>query len=234
MKKTLLLTVLTATLLSANTYQSIATATADSKKTACEKALAEAKVDAMEQAGTMVYSNMASIVSDSNGKIQKLNESQVMTAALGVAKLKSKKEAVTVSDNYQFTCKVATSFEIDPQEMKESLQDMLAKKKEQKALEGYFTADAYSEEGQSRYKANTAATMLAQRNLLELIKGTEITSLTKVENGMVDADKVAKIIGGKIKGAEIVKKEYDATNRSSHVVIRIKKATIADALDSSL
>jgi len=235
MKKTFLLLLGMYThILYANTYSTTAQATAKSKDAACSDALQHAKVLAMEEAGTMVFSNFNATTSDNNGKISKSNQHELITTALGVAKLKSKTEDVKVTPQYQFQCKINATFEIDQNELQQSLKDMVQKQQEQKKLSGYFHADGYSEENQSRYRAFSAAKLIAQRNLLEVIKGADITSLTKVSDGQIETDKIGKLLNGTLQGAEVVKKEYDSKTRSAHVVLRIKKQDVVDTLNEAL
>jgi hypothetical protein len=234
MKKTILtLALLGSALLNAQNYIAEGVATKDSKNDACSTALVNAKSNALEEAGTLVFSNFNSSTSDDNGKISKVNQSKLSTAALGITKLKSKHEDVKVSQDYKFTCKVKATFEIDADEMKASLLEMMKKQADEAKLAGYFQADGYSEEGQSRYKAYSAAKLLAQRNLLEVIKGADITSLTKMDSGVIEADKIGKLISGTLAGAEVVKKEYNEKTKSAHIVLRIKKATIAKAFEEN-
>ena len=202
----------------AQDYSSTGTGTAESKKEACQTALENAKMDAIEQAGTMVLSKYNSDVSEVNGEVKKSVQQQLSTAAVGVVKLQSKSEDIKILEGYQFTCKVTASFSIDKDEMNKVFEHAMEKKK----ISGYYEAEGYSEEGQSRYKAFTAATMIAQRNLLEQIKKAEITSLTKLENGKME-DKMAKFLRGSIEGVEVVKKEYDSKDRFAHVVLRLSK-----------
>ena len=224
---------LVSSMLQADSYHSEAINTAESKKKACNAALQNAKADAMEQAGTLVFSRFNSTVSDTEGKISKSNQHKLTTAALGIAKLKSKDETVNVDANYQFTCRVDAVFEIDQEKMKKTLSKMIENQEKEELLSGYFEADGYSQEGQSRYQAYSAATLIAQRNLLELIVGADITSLTAVSEGEMQADKIAKIVSGKLRGAQVVKKEYNSKSRSAYIVLRIKKREVARAIEES-
>ena len=54
---------------------------------------------------------------------------------------------------------------------------------------------------QARLMAERAATVVAQRNLLEIIKGVRIDSDTKVQNFMTDYDVVYQHVDGIVKGA---------------------------------
>jgi len=235
MKKNIITMALVAsTLLSAQEFSGKGFSVDDSKKSACSKALQNAKIEAMEKAGTVVLSQFNSSVADDNGKISNSNKSRLTTASLGIAKLKEKSEDIKVSKNYQFTCNVQASFEIDQEEMKSKIDALLKNQDQEKKVSGYFQAEGYSEENQSRYRAFSSATLIAQRNLLEVVKGADISSLTKVEMGALQSDKVGKLIGGVLSGAEVVEKEYDKNTRSARVVVRIKKADVVKSLEKSL
>ncbi len=234
MKNIITAALFASTLLIAQNYTAEATHTAESKQKACNGALQNAKVDAMEQAGTLVFSRFNSSVSDTQGKISKSNQHKLTTAALGIAKLQSKKEDVSVGENYQFTCSVNAVFEIDQGKMEKTLAKMIENQEKGEILSGYFEADGYSEEGQSKYQAYSAATLIAQRNLLDVIVGADITSLTTVSEGEISSDKIAKIVSGKLRGAQVVKKEYNDATRSAYVVLRIKKSLIVDSINDSI
>ena len=225
--------ILGASVLSAQTYESTGTYVADSKNEACSRALSLAKTNAMEEAGTLVFSNFNSNTKSSKGKMSKESQYKLTTMALGIAKLKGKYEDVSSVENYQFKCKVDATFEIDQQKFEETLKDMLKQQNSDEKLSGYFEADGYSEEGQSRYKAFSSAMLIAQRNLLDIIQGSKITSLTKIDDGRITVDKIGKLISGSLRNAEVVKKEYDFKTRSAYVVLRVKKAYIAKILTNS-
>jgi len=235
MKKILLTVVcLGLTSLYAQTYTTTANATAQSKNEACSQALQNAKVLAMEEAGTLVFSNFTATTSVVNKKVSKSNQHELITTALGVAKLKNKHEEVKVTPEYQFVCNVKATFSIDEDELTQTLKETLQKQQEEKKLQGYFQAEGYSEENQSRYRAFTSATMIAQRNLLEMIEGADLSSLTTVEKGKIKKDNIGRLLNGTLRGAEVVKKEYDPRTKSAHVVLRVKKKKVADALDLGL
>jgi len=58
-----------------------------------------------------------------------------------------------------------------------------------------------SNKAQARLMAERAATVVAQRNLLEIIKGVRIDSDTRVQNFMTDYDVVYQHVDGIVKGA---------------------------------
>ncbi|MGZ3590195.1 MAG: LPP20 family lipoprotein [Thermodesulfobacteriota bacterium] len=78
-------------------------------------------------------------------------------------------------------------------------------------VEGYIsavgegTATPSGNKLKDQLRALRAATLMAQRSLLETVKGVRIDSQTKVENKMVQDDVINTRIEGTIRGAEIVK-----------------------------
>lgn len=230
MKKTPLLGLFCYTLLFSQTYNTQGIYTAESKKSACYTALQNAKSEAIEQAGTVVFSNFSTTTSDTMGEISKSNKHELITAALGIAKLKTKSESVQITPEYQFTCKIDATFSIDQGEIKASIEKLIKEQQFEQKFNGYFQAEGFSEEGQSRYRANASAMAIAQRNLLDLIKGSEITSLTKVDKGAIEIDKIGKLLSGTLQGVEIIKQEYNPYTKSSHVVLQIKKSLVAKRL----
>jgi hypothetical protein len=67
---------------------------------------------------------------------------------------------------------------------------------------GYVEVTGTSEGGQSRYQAIRAATLAAQRDLLEILKGIRLSGTTTVEEGMLLNDKIKTSVDGFLKGAE--------------------------------
>jgi len=78
-------------------------------------------------------------------------------------------------------------------------------------VEGYIsavgegTATPSGSKLKDQLRALRGATLMAQRSLLETVKGVRIDSQTKVENKMVQDDVINTRIEGTIQGAEIVK-----------------------------
>ena len=62
--------------------------------------------------------------------------------------------------------------------------------------EGYIQVVGVSEEGQSRYKAMRAATVVAQRDLLEIMEGLRLSGQTTVRDGMLQSDDIRTSITG--------------------------------------
>ena len=78
-------------------------------------------------------------------------------------------------------------------------------------VEGYIsavgegTATPSGNKMKDQLRAVRAATVMAQRSLLETVKGLKVDSQTKVENKMVQEDVINTRVEGIIQGAEIVR-----------------------------
>jgi hypothetical protein len=60
---------------------------------------------------------------------------------------------------------------------------------------------------QARAMAERAATVVAYRNLLEVVQGVRVDSATLVENMVLSSDVIKSQVSGMVKGAQVVKKE---------------------------
>jgi len=72
---------------------------------------------------------------------------------------------------------------------------------------GNGTADPSGNNVKDRLKSLRAAELVAQRTLLETLKGVQIDSKTTVENLMLKEDIINSRVNGVIRGAQIVKRE---------------------------
>jgi len=86
---------------------------------------------------------------------------------------------------------------------------------------GYIECKGESAEGQKKYRAKRAAVVVAQRNLLELIKGVQIDSETTIQDGMLKSDIIRSSVSGMIKGAQIVSNKYNRKYKSSVATVKI-------------
>lgn len=87
--------------------------------------------------------------------------------------------------------------------------------------------------GQARLMAERAAVVVAQRNLLEIIKGVRVNSETKVENFMTDYDVVYSRVDGLVKGArQVGPAKYDSLAGTVEVELEIPlyENGVADAI----
>jgi hypothetical protein len=89
------------------------------------------------------------------------------------------------------------------------------------AIQGYFEAEGYSAPGQNRFAAMVAAKVDAQRKLLELIKGAQITSETTIENGILKSDIMVSRITGIVRGAKMIDREYDRQSGTAMIKLAI-------------
>ena len=86
---------------------------------------------------------------------------------------------------------------------------------------GFLECSATSEENQSRFAATIAAKTIAQRDMLEFVKGVRIDSTTTIKDGMLKSDIIKTSINGVIRGAQIIKSTYNEKLKSATVTVRI-------------
>ncbi len=67
--------------------------------------------------------------------------------------------------------------------------------------EGYIQVVGISEAGQSRYAAVRAATVVAQRDLLEILEGLRLFGQTTVKDGTLQSDQIRTTLNGFLRGA---------------------------------
>jgi hypothetical protein len=98
---------------------------------------------------------------------------------------------------------------------------------------GEIICSGESAEGQKKFRAKRSAIIVAQRNLLELIKGLKIDSQTTVENGMLKSDIINSSVTGMIKSAQVISNEFNEQYRSSVATLRVHIGTdLRNALKS--
>lgn len=86
---------------------------------------------------------------------------------------------------------------------------------------GFIQVCGESEAGQSHYKAKRAAMLIAQRNLLEAVQGVNIVGNTTVSDGLLTKDEIASNVKGFLKGAVVVKEEFNANEGFARVAMRL-------------
>lgn len=96
----------------------------------------------------------------------------------------------------------------------------------------YMICAGISEEGQSEYAATISAKVIAQRNMLEFVKGVKIDSQTTIKDGMLKSDIIRASVKGVVRGARIVSKQYDKKLRRA--TVKIKVSLYKDILKSIL
>ncbi|MEW6358763.1 MAG: hypothetical protein AB1696_20680 [Planctomycetota bacterium] len=95
-----------------------------------------------------------------------------------------------------------------------------------------WTAMAFSQQpltGQKKLRALRVAKMDAMRQLLEQVKGLELTSETSVQNFMLEADIVDTVAEGFIAGARVVS-ERDLGDGSVEVTMEVKVASVVASI----
>ena len=81
--------------------------------------------------------------------------------------------------------------------------------------QGFILCEGESAQGQSKYAANLSAKVISQRNMLEVIKGVNITSEATVKNGLDSSEIIKSRVDGVIRGAQIVSTKYNYDTKSS-------------------
>ena len=84
----------------------------------------------------------------------------------------------------------------------------------------FVQATGESAENQARYPAMSAARAVAQRNLLEEIQGLAIDGSKTVEKGMLIKDTVNTKVRGFLRGAVVVKRDYNRQYRYGEITMR--------------
>ncbi len=87
--------------------------------------------------------------------------------------------------------------------------------------EGYIQVIGASEEGQSRYKAMRAATVVAQRDLLEIMEGLRLSGQTTVKDGMLQSDDIRTSINGFLRGAVKCGEKYHSDRQYAEVCMKL-------------
>ncbi|MBW2710189.1 MAG: hypothetical protein JRD04_13215, partial [Deltaproteobacteria bacterium] len=87
--------------------------------------------------------------------------------------------------------------------------------------EGYIQVVGVSEEGQSRYKAMRAATVVAQRDLLEVMEGLRLSGQTTVRDGMLQSDDIRTSISGFLRGAIKCGEKYHNDRQYAEVCMKL-------------
>jgi len=87
--------------------------------------------------------------------------------------------------------------------------------------EGYIKVIGTSEEGQSRYQAIRAATVVAQRDLLEVLQGLHLYGNTTIRDGMHESDLIKTTVEGYLKGAMKCGERYDPNRGYAQVCLKL-------------
>ncbi len=94
----------------------------------------------------------------------------------------------------------------------------------------YIEVVGISGSGQSRGMAYRAAKVIAMRDLMEVIEGTVIYSITTVKDTMLKEEKISAMVKGVVKGAMECGRKYDPIEKYAEVCMRISKRGLFDKL----
>ncbi|HEX9079600.1 MAG TPA: hypothetical protein VF795_08430, partial [Desulfuromonadaceae bacterium] len=75
--------------------------------------------------------------------------------------------------------------------------------------------------GQRRLTAITAAKVVAQRRLVELLQGVAVVSETTVKDSELDSDVIKTAVTGFIRGAQVVMQEYNEQEETALVILKV-------------
>ena len=87
---------------------------------------------------------------------------------------------------------------------------------------GYVICKGESAAGQNRYAANLSAKVVAQRNLLEVIKGIHIDSSTTVQDGIDSNEIIKSRVSGMIRGTQMISTIYDEKEKYSISTVKLR------------
>lgn len=87
--------------------------------------------------------------------------------------------------------------------------------------EGYIQVTGISEEGQKRFAAIRAATVVAQRDLLEILEGLRLYGETHVRDGMLQSDQIRTSVEGFVRGAMKCGERYNESRGYAEVCMRV-------------
>ncbi|MDO4179582.1 MAG: LPP20 family lipoprotein [Phascolarctobacterium sp.] len=87
--------------------------------------------------------------------------------------------------------------------------------------------------GQAKMMARRAAIMDAQRQLLEIVKGTAVDAESTMENCIVQSDVVKTKVSGMVTGAKVIKEEIESDG-SYHVVLQVPAYGVGSVADAAI
>lgn len=87
---------------------------------------------------------------------------------------------------------------------------------------GTIECTGESEEGQSSFASKRVSVVIAQRNLLEYVKGVKIDSTTTIQDGMLKSDIITSSVTGIVKGAQILSNNYNQSSSYAKATLKIE------------
>lgn len=88
--------------------------------------------------------------------------------------------------------------------------------------QGTITCSGESAEGQARFAAKISAKVLAQRNLLEVVKGVRIDSEMTIVDGMLSSEVVSSRVSGMVRGAQLISNRYNSSLKNAVAIVRLQ------------
>ena len=88
--------------------------------------------------------------------------------------------------------------------------------------EGVIICQGESAEGQNPYAAKVSAKVIAQRNLLEVVKGVQIESEVTIADGMLSSDIISSRVQGVIRGLQTLSNKYNKKTKSSIATVKLQ------------
>lgn len=88
--------------------------------------------------------------------------------------------------------------------------------------QGDITCEAESATGQSSFAAKISSKIIAQRNMLEVIKGVRIDSEVTVQDGFKSSEIIKSRVEGFIRGSQVLSNKYDEKTGAATAQIRIE------------
>lgn len=88
--------------------------------------------------------------------------------------------------------------------------------------DGFIACEGTSAADQSKFAATLSAKVIAQRNLLEVVKGVQIDSEVSVADGMISSDVIKSRVEGAIRGARVTNNIYDKEQKSATATVKLE------------
>lgn len=87
---------------------------------------------------------------------------------------------------------------------------------------GFISCTSESAEGQKKYAAKISAKGIVKRDLLEVIKGVQITSDMKIEDGLLASEIITSRVEGLLRGVQVSSVKYNSNSGSAVATARIE------------
>ncbi|MAC85288.1 MAG: hypothetical protein CL624_14250 [Arcobacter sp.] len=88
--------------------------------------------------------------------------------------------------------------------------------------QGFILCEGESAQNQGKYAANLSAKVISQRNMLEVIKGVNITSEITIKSGLDSSEIIKSRVEGIVRGVQVISSKYDRNTKSSVVTTKLE------------